>query len=329
MVALAPVSFDGNVTGRATDAVFVLVPDANPATPGLAMRAGDAIRVKLPTAFMRTDEVAIKPHADANMVLTKGWPQAAVKLEGQYEIGFDGADHAMVARALTDIPADGANAPGIKVIHVRGRTFKNPASGSYPVRIEHVNAQGALQRVWNGTFKLLQDAPSARLAPSNFHLPPGTNADYQTVGLNQSLPHPMGLLLWGAAGSALNSVGVAPRDLVRYPRFTGGLLVQDTNGDKVLDPSVDKVVGGIIGAAPEGAKGQAASSPIGEDGKPVLSGEAVRNPAFPAAAGAGKPNPGLLLVAFRAGDKPGLYRPGFELLNGNRVTFTQEAVAPR
>jgi hypothetical protein len=87
----------------------------------------------------------------------------------------------------------------------------------------------------------------------------------------------------------------------------------------------DKVVGGIIGAAPQGATGQAASSPLGADGTPVLSGEVSRNAAFPPAVGGGKPSPGLLPVQFRAGDKPGLYRPTVELIGGNRPQFTIEA----
>ena len=40
MTAPAPVTFAGNVAGEATDFVFMLIPDANPATPGLALRAG-------------------------------------------------------------------------------------------------------------------------------------------------------------------------------------------------------------------------------------------------------------------------------------------------
>lgn len=127
----------------------------------------------------------------------------------------------------------------------------------------------------------------------------------------------------------MNNVGIAPADLVRFPRYTGGLLVQDTNGDSVLEPSVDKVVGGIIGAAPQGAKGQAATSPVGADGKPILSGKALRNAAFPVAAGGGKPNPGLLVAQFRAGDKVGMYRPTFELIDGNSYQFTLEAMERR
>ena len=328
-VAPAPVTFDGHVSGQATDYVFVLVADANPATPGLSMKAGDTIRLKLPGAFKRNEQVAVTPDANTNMVFTKGWPQAGVKQAGQYAIGYDAQANAMTVKALADIGTDGANAPGIKVIHLRGRTFQNPMPGDYPVTLEHVNTNGKVKAAWAGTIKVLEDAPTARLAPTNFHLPPGTNSDFQKTAPGQVMPHPLGLLLWGEAGSALNNVGIAARDLNRFPRFTGGLLVQDVNGDKVLDPAVDKVVGGIVGAAPQGAKGQSATSPAGADGKPVLSGEVLRSPAFPPAAGGGKPNPGLLTIQFRAGDQPGLYRPTFELLGGNSYTFTLEAVASR
>lgn len=55
-VAPAPITFDGHVAGQAADYVFVLVPDANPATPGLSMRAGETIRLKMPAAFARIDK---------------------------------------------------------------------------------------------------------------------------------------------------------------------------------------------------------------------------------------------------------------------------------
>ena len=326
MVAPAPVTFDGNVAGQATDYVFALVPDANPATPGLALKTGEVLRLKLPEAFKRNEQVAVKPDVDANLVLTKGWPQAAVKLAGQYRIGYDDKTHAMIITAIADVAAAGGNTPGIKTIHLRGHTFLNPFPGNYPVAVEHLAANGQVIAAWSGSIKVLEDAPKARLAPTNFHLPPGTNSDYQKAAPGQVMPHHLGLLLWGEAGSALNDVGIAPRDLKRFPRYTGGLLVQDTNGDKVLDAATDKVVGGIIGAAPEGAKGQSATSPRGPDGKPVLSGEVLRSAAFPPAVGGGKPNPGLFPVEFRAGDKAGIYRPTFELIDGNSVQFTLEVV---
>ena len=106
------------------------------------------------------------------------------------------------------------------------------------------------------------------------------------------------------------------------------MLAQNTNGDRQIDPAVDKVVGGIVGAAPQGATGQAASSPLGADGTPVLSGAVLRDAGFPAAAQGGKPNPGLLAIQFKAGDKPGLYRPTIELIGGNSYRYTVEVVAP-
>jgi hypothetical protein len=328
-VAAAPVTFDGNVAGQATDYVFDLVPDNNPATPGLSMSAGDTIRLTLPGAFKRNEQVGVTSDADTNLVLTKGWPQAAVKLAGQYVVGYDEKTNSMTLKAVKEIGLDGPNAPGIKTIHLRARTFLNPVPGDYPVTVQQVAADGALKAAWAGTIKVLPSAPSARLAPTNFHLTPGTNSDFQKTLPGQVMPQYLGLLLWGDAGRALNHVGIAQRDLARFPRYTGGLLVQDVNGDKVLDLSVDKVVGGIIGAAPEGAKGQSAASPSGSDGKPILSGEVLRSAAFPLAAAGGKPNPGLLVIQFRAGDKPGLYRPTFELIGGNSYQFTLEAVTGR
>jgi hypothetical protein len=65
---------------------------------------------------------------------------------------------------------------------------------------------------------------------------------------------------------------------------------------------------------------------VGPDGKSVLSGEVLRNAAYPTAAGGGKPNLGLLPIQFKAGDKPGLYRPTVELLGGNGVQFTVQVL---
>ena len=328
MTAPSPISADGNVADRATDEVFALVLDASPQIAGLSLRVGESLRLALPAAFRRNADAAVSADNDRNLVLTKGWPQGAVKLAGQYRIGFDATTHSMVVTALQDIAADAANAPGIKVIHLRGRSFLNPMPGEYAVALTHVAANGTVLASWQGQVKVLDKTPAARLAPTNFHLPPGANADFQRVAPGQVAPLNLGLLLWGEGGKALNGVGIAPRDLNRFPRYTGGLLVQDSNHDHRLDPATDKVVGGIIGAAPQGAKGQAASSPIGNDGLPVLSGEVQRDAGFGAAAGGGKPNPGLLPIQFRVGDKPGLYRPTVELIGGNSYQFTIEVVAP-
>lgn len=326
MTAPAPITFDGNVAGQATDFVFMLVPDSNPATPGFGMRAGESLRLALPAAFKRNTAVGISADTDANLVLTKGWPQGAVKLAGQYRVGYDEKANAMVVTASQEVRADGANAPGIKVIHLRGRSFVNPMPGEYAVHVDHVGGDGKLLATWQGLLKVLEVAPTARLAPTNFHLAPGANGDFQKVAAGQVAAQTLGVLLWGAQGAALNDVGITPRDLTRFPRYTGGLLVQDGNHDGKLDPATDKVVGGLIGAAPNGATGQAATSPLGANGAPVLSGQAVRHAAYPPAARGGKPNPGLLTIQFKAGSLPGLYRPTVELIGGNAYQFTIEAI---
>lgn len=319
----APISFDGDTAGRATDLVFVLVPDSSPAVPGISLAAGDVLHIALPDAFTRAPDVEIVADRDRNLVLTKGWPQGAVPVGDQYRIGYDEPAHTLEVTALTAIASDGAMAPGIKAIHLRGATFMNPTAGSYDVTI---TLTGAMTRSWKGTIAIRETPPSARIAPTNFHVPPGTNTNFQRIAPGATAPLHLGLLLWGEGGAPLDGVGIAPRDLTRQPRYTGGLLVQDTTGDGVLDPATDRIVGGIIGAAPEGATGQAATSPLGTDGKPLLSGRVLRDAGFPA--GGGKPVPGLLAVSFRAGDRAGFYRPTFELTGGNAVQLAIEVTAP-
>jgi hypothetical protein len=318
-IAPAPISFDGHVAGMATDYVFVLERNADPAVPGHTLSAGDTLAVRLPKDFKRNTSAPLAEDADRNLVLVRGWPQGAVRQSGQYRIFFDPATNDIGVRALVDVGREGPNAPGIKVIHLRGQTFTNPGPGEYPVEVTQRAADGTIKAVWAGKATVLQDAPKARLAPMNFHLPPGTNSDFQKVGVGRATSHWLGLMLWTEPGSALNNVGIAPRDLTRFPKYTGGLLVQDTNSDGKLEPATDRVVGGIIGAAPQGATGQSAASPRGSDGRLVLSGAVLRDPKFP---GGGKPNPGLLPIQFTAGSKPGLYRPTFELIGGNSYQFT-------
>lgn len=327
MIGPSPVTYHGNVAGQPTNMIFVMVPNSSPAVAGFGMQTGDTLRLALPTAFRRNPAVPISADTDLNLVLTKGWPQRDVHLEGQYRVGYDDATHSMVVTATRDVAPDGANAPGIKVIHLRARTFINPSAGRYPVTLTHAAADGRVLAVWRGQVEVLDHAPPARLAPSNFQLAPPLNSTYQQVSPGQVAPYALGLLLWGPNGVPMSGVGIAPRDLVHYPRYTGGLLVQDTNGDHRLDAATDKVVGGIVGAAPQGATGQAATSPLRPDGTPILSGEVMRSPAYPAAMGGGKLDPGLLTIQFKAGDKPGLYRPTVELIGGNAYQFTIDAQA--
>ncbi len=326
-VGPAPVSFDGNVAGRPTDMVFVLVkPAADPAITGLGMQAGETLRIELPAAFQRNPRTPIREDSDVNLAATKGWPQAAIPQAGRYRVVYEARANSIAVRADREITIQGQTTPGIKALHLRGSTFINPTPGRYRVGVRLLDPRGETKRMWRGDVEILPTAPAARLAPSNFHLSPGTNSDFQQTAPDKDAPHPLGLLFWGEAGAPLNGVGIAPRDTARYPRYTGGLLVQDSDNNGRLDPAVDRVVGGIIGSAPSGAKGQSATSPAtAKDGGLALSGTAPVHPKFPAAAGAGKPKPGLMTIQFHAGDKPGLYRPTVELIGGNNYQFTIRA----
>jgi len=109
-------------------------------------------------------------------------------------------------------------------------------------------------------------------------------------------------------------------------RFGGGLIVQDTNSDGVLDPNTDRIVGGIKGKAPENATGQELRSLV-IHGAADLSRPTT---AFNAKAGA-KFGGATMLLQFTAGDKTGKYRPTLVLLSdpddlnsadGSSYTFT-------
>ncbi|TSA85540.1 hypothetical protein FNU79_10140 [Deinococcus detaillensis] len=126
--------------------------------------------------------------------------------------------------------------------------------------------------------------------------------------------------LW-RGGQPLNGVGILPTNLAQYPNFTGGLLVRDANGNQILELPGDEVVGGIIGKAPEGAKGQSALSPLGVDGEPLLSGQLNGY-------GTTVPVAGLLPVRLTIGNQVGAYQHTFELEGGNSVQVTVNAVRP-
>ena len=160
------------------------------------------MRIEPPTAFCWSSAVAIAPDADINLVLTKVWPQGSVLLAGQCRVGCDDKGRAMTAIARQDVAASAANAPGIKRVHLHGRTFVNPVAGPCPVTVSQVCADGSVKVRWQGRFEATESAPNAHLAPTNFHLPPGTNADFRTLWPAQVAPLALGLLRRGPPGCA-------------------------------------------------------------------------------------------------------------------------------
>ena len=109
-------------------------------------------------------------------------------------------------------------------------------------------------------------------------------------------------------------------------RYNGGLILQDTDGDGRLDPQKDRIIGGVIGKAPNGAKGQELKS-LDVHGAIDLSRPAT---AFHAKFG-GIFGGATMLLQFTTGDKRGKYRPTLALLSnpddinssdGSLYTFT-------
>jgi len=76
--------------------------------------------------------------------------------------------------------------------------------------VSQVAADGSVKVRWQGRFEVADSAPDARLAPTNFHLPPGTNAEFQKLRPAQVAPLALGVLLWGPQGAPINGVGIAP-----------------------------------------------------------------------------------------------------------------------
>ncbi|GGM21114.1 hypothetical protein [Deinococcus aerophilus] len=306
----SPVTTTGHVAGQPTDLILMLPQAGNAQVPGLAFEAGGSITITLPPAFRRDEGHPI------NVAVPRGWPQADVCCYQASAVG-----NVLTITFTTPVRTDGPDAPGVKILaHIRGQAYLNPPAGSYPVTAQIRSGPQAVPVTASGSVQILATVPVARIAPTNFLLPRGENANNQTVALNRPAPALLSFLLW-RGGQPLNGVGILPANTVQYPRYTGGLLVRDANGNQTLELPGDEVVGGIIGKAPEGATGQSALSPIGTDGKPLLSGQL-------SGYGTTVPVAGLLPVRFTVGNRVGAYQPTFELEGGNSVQITIDAVQP-
>lgn len=318
-VVNSPADFTGTVASRPTGINLILDRSLDPRVPGRSLKAGRKIKITLAKEFSRNE--AVKIEGDKNLTIVKGWPQGGLPPKNGYVVSQEG-ERTLVITALRDIMSDDpANLPGMKVFHVRGQTFINPTvPGEYPIRIEaETGPDGAFE---TGEARVtIIPAPIPRIAPTNFLRPRPSNNNFQRVPMNSEAPLTLDMMLWDADGQPINRAGVVPPDLQAYPRYTGGLIVQDVNGDGILDPKVDRVIGGVIGSAPRGATGQRALSPVGAAGKPILSGSLNRAPEF-----GGTEGDGIMPVSFRTGNIPGEYRPTFELIGGNATQFVIIAV---
>ncbi len=334
----------------------------DPGVVGYGIPAGGRLEIELAKGFERDIGV---PLVQSAIMLVTGAPQQGLpgKKVG-YTVGEGDDENTFVitptsagglaAEALMT-PAPGAKGDpirqrGIKVVHVgffESAFFNRGQTGT--VKVRFVDGDGAVVHRGSATVDFL-DAPAPQILPTNL-TDKRRNHNWQRVGSGETLGHtpgtvPVTLMLYARADGVaaaemvafkqgiigagvlstqqLKAMGFAKPAAIK--RYNGGLIVQDANGDGRLDPASDRIIGGIIGKAPSGARGQELKSLV-RDGKLDLS-----RPAAAFDPKAGKRFGGAIMqLEFTAGSKPGKYRPTLALLrdpndlasgDGARYTYT-------
>ena len=334
----------------------------DPKVPGYGIPPGGYLEIEMSGGFERDWEVAL---SQAAIMLVTGAPQQGLpgKKVG-YHVG-DGANEntfRITPTAESGLAVDQLMSPapgskldpipqrGIKVIHIgfQQSAFINRGNkGEVQVRI--MDGSGTAIHRGTGSVAFLA-APVAQILPTNF-ADKRRNHNWQRIKAGQILgvtagTVPVTLMMYARAE------GVAPQALIDFrqgiagagvlstqqikamgfekpaalARYNGGLILQDRNGDGVLTPGTDQIIGGVIAKAPAGARGQELRS-LERDGKPLLS-----QPTEAVAPKPGKRWGGAIMkLAFTGGSKPGVYRPTLALLkdprnpssgDGSQYTYT-------
>jgi hypothetical protein len=334
----------------------------DPKVTGYGIPAGGHMEITMGDGFERDWGIGI---SQAAIMLVTGAPQQGLPgMKVGYEVTEGDGENAFLITPTGEggLPAEKLMSPalgaqqdpipnrGIKVLHIgfQQSAFLNAGTtGTVSLRI--VDGSGAVVAEGAGSVDLIA-APVAQILPTNF--PQGArNHNWQRAkpgdvqGVTEGTV-PVTLMLYGAAPTTdrdamyafkdgisgagvlstqqLNAMGfVKPETMARY---NGGLIVQDTNGDGTLDPAADRIIGGVIGKAPKGAKGQELKTPeVG--GKLLLSqptGEVAEKPGM-------RWGGAMMQLHFTAGSLPGLYRPILALManpddpaagDGSAYTYT-------
>jgi hypothetical protein len=334
----------------------------DPKVVGYGIPAGGHMEITMGDGFERDWGIGI---SQAAIMLVTGAPQQGLPgMKVGYEVTEGDSENAFVITPTGEggLPAEELMSPGpgaqqdpipnrgIKVLHIgfQQSAFLNTGTtGTVSLRI--VDGSGAVVAEGAGSVDLIA-APVAQILPTNF--PQGArNHNWQrakpgdVLGVTEGTV-PVTLMLYGAAPTTdrdamyafkdgisdagvlstqqLNAMGfVKPETMARY---NGGLIVQDTNGDGTLDPAADRIIGGVIGKAPKGAKGQELKTPeVG--GKLLLSQPTAEVAEKPGMRWGGA----IMQLHFTAGSLPGMYRPTLALManpddpaagDGSAYTYT-------
>ena len=333
----------------------------DPKVEGYGIAAGGRLEVELGGGFERIFDVQLVQSA---IMLVTGAPQQGLPgkkvgykvSEGSNDSTFvftptseKGMPAAMVMSPAPGSKMDPIRNTGIKVLHIGflETAFLNKGDKG-TVTVRFIDAAGKVTAQGTGSIRFLK-SPVPQILPTNFP-DKRRNHNWQRIKSGQTLGKtegtvPVALMMYAkATGSAselhMAKGGIAGAGVLSTPqlkamgytkpntlsRYNGGLIVQDTDGDGVLDPSKDRIIGGVIAKAPKGAKGQELKS-LEKDGKPVLS-----RPTKDMAPKPGKRWGGsMMLLQFTAGSMPGKYRPTLALLrdpgntdsgDGSMYTYT-------
>jgi hypothetical protein len=334
----------------------------DPKVTGYGIAAGGRLEVEMVEGFERDWAVGL---SQAAIMLVTGAPQQGLpgKAVG-YQVKEGGNENTFVFEPTSQagLPADTLMSPapgakldpiaqrGIKVVHIgfMQSAFHNRGAGG-AVEVRFVDGAGKVVHRGRGKIDFLSE-PVPQILPTNFP-DKRRNHNWQRAKSGQTLGQspgsvPVTLMLYakaaGLGGDKLSTfkdgilgAGVLSTQQLKaigyqkpaaLKRYNGGLVVQDADGDGALDPGKDRIIGGVIGRAPKGAKGQELRS-LERDGKPVLSQETSE-----VAPKAGQRWGGAIMqLQFTAGSKAGKYRPTLALLrdpgdvssgDGSAYTYT-------
>lgn len=326
----------------------------DPAVPGYDLPAGASLEVELVSGFQRDPGI---PLDHRSILLVVGAPQQGLPSQvlglsveqGENEFTFvirskqpDGMSVDQLVSPAPGASLDPIRAKGIKIVHIgRNRAFVNRGEKGV-VEVRFRGSNGTVLASGRGEVDF-HDEPRPVLFPTN--VPHDQrNHNWQRVparGIvgvaSNTLPIPVilydrneGLNNAGIVGAGVLSTQQMAQAGIAVPqslaRFDAGLIFRDIDGDGLLNPLKDQVLGGIRHRVPDGASGHQVLSPLVNE-KPFLS---VETEAFNQRAGI---NIGgaIMQVVYIAGDVPGLYRAIFTLLerpgdvespDGSSFTYT-------
>lgn len=279
--ARAPIVPDGTTAGADPDFVVTFA-DPDPDVPGIDMRAGGTVALRLPDEMMLEDA-----SAPLTGVVLQGWPQSPrVPFPA---MSYDAVTHTVTGTLLADYVYESSENPGPKAFHVILPGFTNPRHGHYHVGLTiqpdpndpyTISGEGDLRIIKNvrpsiNAINVINGAPP----------PPFPNSIHQHLALGET-PLLWGFYLWDHDGVPFVGVELEQRNRRRYD-------LVDEHGGKV---------GTVRIFAPRGARDYS----IDADESVLVNGAVLGIPT------------GLLTAQFHPDpDVPGIYDIRWRLKRGN------------